>query len=57
MRTACNTADLVVILRTLPVKDAIETLASKVVEDLTKIYPDSVIVLESHSAGFDIINK
>lgn len=51
-----NVADLVVILKTLPVKDAIQTLGSKMIEELNKLDSSLSISFETHASGFDIIN-
>jgi interleukin enhancer-binding factor 2 len=56
MKIGHNIADLVVILKTLPVKDAIQSLGAKVVEELLKIEANSTLTLDSNESGFDIIN-
>jgi interleukin enhancer-binding factor 2 len=56
MKIGHNIADLVVILKTLPVKDAIQSLGAKVVEELLKIEANSALTLDSNASGFDIIN-
>ncbi|CAG2109537.1 unnamed protein product [Medioppia subpectinata] len=57
MKIHHNIADLVVILKTLPVMDAIQTLGAKVMEELVKIETTSEVVMEENSSGFDVINK
>lgn len=58
MITKNNTADIVVILKTLPVLDAVKTLGTRVVEELIKMEPsnESSLKLEVVDGGFKIIN-
>lgn len=51
-----NIADLVVILKTLPVIEAIKSLGIKVVDELLKMDPINLVKLENFEGGFDIIN-
>ncbi|XP_055384393.1 interleukin enhancer-binding factor 2 homolog [Condylostylus longicornis] len=62
MITGNNTADIVVILKTLPTKEACEALARKVEEDLKNAMKTEVvtkadqITTTQHDRGFDISN-
>lgn len=56
MKIGHNMADLVVILKTLPVLDAIQSLGTKLVEELLKIESNSTITIEQNTSGFDLIN-
>ncbi|XP_074601238.1 interleukin enhancer-binding factor 2 homolog [Brevipalpus obovatus] len=51
-----NLADLVVILKTLPVLDAVKSLGSKVVEEMGKMDPGTLYRMEFIEGGFDIVN-
>lgn len=57
MTTGKNIADLVVILKTLPIKDAIDALASKLLEELTKMDNVSVMSFDVNQSGFDLVNE
>jgi len=56
MKVGHNIADLVVILKTLPVLDAIQGLGAKIVEELVKMDSNALLVVEPNESGFDIIN-
>lgn len=56
MKVGHNIADIVVILKTLPVIDAIQSFGAKVVEELVKIETTAIITCEVNSSGFDIMN-
>ena len=57
MKIGHNIADLVVILKTLPVIDAIQSFGAKVVEELIKIESSSSLTVAVNSSGFDITNS
>lgn len=52
-----NLADLVTILKTLPVSEAIKSLGGKVIEEMGKMDPSTLYTLEFIEGGFDIINS
>lgn len=52
-----NVADIVVILKTLPTKIAVETLGNKVYNDLKIVNPKDVLELTQTERGFDIGNN
>ena len=51
-----NLGDLVVILKTLPILEAIKSLGAKVKKELVKMDSSSVYRLDSIEGGFDIVN-
>ena len=51
-----NLADLVVILKTLPVLEAVKSLGSKVVEEMSKMDPCTLYRMEFIEGGFDVVN-
>lgn len=63
MVTGHNVADIVVILKTLPTKEACEALSKKVQEDLKTLMKTEVVTkadvlkTELHDKGFDISNR
>jgi len=63
MLTGNNVADIVVILKTLPTKEACEALAKKVEEELKNVMKTEVVTkedaikMETHERGFDISNS
>lgn len=52
-----NVADIVVILKTLPTKTAVEALGNKVNNDLKAVNPKEVFRLIQTERGFDIANN
>ncbi|XP_015119247.1 interleukin enhancer-binding factor 2 [Diachasma alloeum] len=52
-----NVADIVVILKTLPTKTAVEALGNKVYTDLKTVNPKDVFRLVQTERGFDIANN
>ncbi|CAD6239226.1 GSCOCG00008649001-RA-CDS [Cotesia congregata] len=52
-----NIADIVVILKTLPTKTAVEALGNKVYLDLKTVNPKDVFKLTQTERGFDIANN
>lgn len=56
MRAGHNLGDLVVILKTLPILEAIKSLGDKAIEELKKMDSTSVFRLDSIEGGFDIVN-
>lgn len=63
MVTGNNVADIVVILKTLPTKEACEALSKKVQEDLKTVMKTEVVTkadvlqVDLHEKGFDIFNR
>lgn len=63
MITGHNEADIIVILKTLPTKEACEALSKKVQEDLKTVMKTEVVTkadvlkTEIHEKGFDICNR
>ncbi|RWS15703.1 interleukin enhancer-binding factor 2-like protein [Dinothrombium tinctorium] len=57
MLTGRNIADLVVILKTLPIVEAIKSLGTKVVEELTKMDPTYFVKMQTIDGGFDVISN
>jgi interleukin enhancer-binding factor 2 len=56
MLTNHNVADLVVILKTLPITEAITSLGAKVVEELAKMDATSTVKMEPIEGGFDLVH-
>ena len=52
-----NVADIVVILKTLPTKTAVEALGNKVQSDLKIQTPKEVLRLTQTERGFDVANN
>ncbi|RWS20934.1 interleukin enhancer-binding factor 2-like protein, partial [Leptotrombidium deliense] len=57
MLTGRNVADLVVILKTLPIIEAITTLGTKVVDELMKMDPANSVKMQTIEGGFDVIHN
>ncbi|XP_053201725.1 interleukin enhancer-binding factor 2 homolog [Panonychus citri] len=57
MITGRNLADLVVILKTLPVLEAIKALGTKVIEELMKMESGVIVQSEVVEGGFDVVNR
>lgn len=56
MVTGNNVADLVVVLKTLPTKEAVEALGTKVWESLKKKEPKEVLTMIPNERGVDLSN-
>jgi len=56
MTTGNNVADLVVVLKTLPTKEAVEALGNKIWETLKKKDPREVLTMIPNERGFDLSN-
>jgi len=56
MTTGNNVADLVVVLKTLPTKEAVEALGNKVWETLKMKEPREVLTMIPNEKGFDLSN-
>jgi interleukin enhancer-binding factor 2 len=56
MTTGNNIADLVVVLKTLPTKEAVEALGNKIWESLKQKEPKEVLTMLPNEKGFDLSN-
>ena len=56
MTTGNNVADLVVVLKTLPTKEAVEALGNKVWETLKMKEPREVLTMIPNEKGFELSN-
>ena len=56
MTTGNNVADLVVVLKTLPTKEAVEALGNKVWETLKLKEPREVLTMIPNEKGFELSN-
>lgn len=54
MMAGNNVADIVVMLKTLPTKEAVAVLGNKIVEDLRTQDPDEVLTMLTNDTGFEI---
>ena len=56
MTTGNNVADMVVVLKTLPTKEAVESLGQKVWETLKLKEPREVLTMIPNETGFELSN-